>query len=431
MKLRTWICGGLAAALLTTPALAAGFADTEGHWAEASVDRWSGRGILTGYGSGAFGPDDPITRAQLAALLDRLFGWTEAARAGSFADLTGDEWYAGAVLRAAAAGVLQGSGGRVRPNDPVTRQETAVMLERALALSAAGAGRDFPDGDRIADWARDAVDVMSGLGLITGGDGGAFEPLRSITRAETAALLDRAVAGYYDAAGVYTEHETGAVTLIAAPGVTLRDVTVTGDLIITPGAAGGETVLSNVTVTGTTRVLSGEDNQVLAVDGSRLGEVTVSGDGARLALESGAAADSVTVTGGGAHIRGLAEDQQVTVAAGAEGVEINGHAAPAGSTVAAGADGQEGGGPGTEPEDKPSGGGSAGGQTRPEEPDTPDEPETPEEPDTPDEPETPEEPETPDEPDTPDEPPEPAPDSERNENGDLIIDFDELMGGRT
>ena len=431
MKFRTWLCGGLAAVLLATPALAAGFSDTAGHWAEGAVDRWSGHGILTGYGSGAFGPGDPITRAQMAALLDRLFGWTGETEADPFADLTGDEWYAGAVLRAAKAGVLQGSGGYVRPNDPITRQETAVMLQRALMLTGEGEGRTFPDGAEIAPWAGDAVDTLSALGLLTGGDGGLFQPLRSITRAETAALLDRAVAGYYDAAGVYSESQTGAVTIIAAPGVTLRDVTVDGDLIIAPGAGGSETILSNVTVTGATRVLSGKDNQVLALAGSSLGEVSVSGADARLKLEGGAAADSITVTGSGAHIRGLAEDQQVTVAEGAENVLVNGHDAAPGTTVTAGADVSTDADDMEvviEPEDKPSGGGTGGGstggggggQTQPGEPDTP------EDPDTPGEPDVPEDPDTPDDPDTPEKPS----GGVLDEEGNLTVDFDDLLGGR-
>ena len=192
------------------------------------------------------------------------------------------------------------------------------MLERALALTAGGEGRDFPDGDQIASWAREAVDVLSSLGLINGTDGGSFAPGRPITRGETVTILDRAVAGYYDRAGVYTESGRGPVTIIAAPGVTLRDAEITGDLIIAPGAAGSETILSGVTVAGTTHILSGRDNQVLAMGESDLGDVSVSGTDARLKLEEGAAVASLTVTGGGAHIRGLAEDQEVTVAEGAE-----------------------------------------------------------------------------------------------------------------
>ena len=288
MNGKTWICGVLAAALLATPALAAGFPDTEGHWAEEAVERWSGCGVIRGYDDGRFGPGDSITRAQMAA------------------------------------------------------------------------------------------------------------------------LLDRAVAGYYDAAGAYSESGTGAVTIIAAPGVTLRDMTVGGSLIIAPGAEGSETILSNVTVTGGTWVLSGKENQVLALAGSDLGDVTVSGADARLKLEGGAAAGSVTVTGGGAHIRGLADDQQVTVAEGAENVLVNGHAVQPGSTVAAGEDIS------TDaddldvviqPEDRPSGGGGGGGGGQAQDPD---------------------EPQNPDEPQDPDEP---IHSGELDGEGNVIVDFDDLLNG--
>ena len=284
MRIRTLICGAAAAALLAGSALAAEFPDTEGHWAGASIDRWSAAGVIDGYADGRFGPDDPITRGQMAAILDRLLGWTEQAENG-FQDMTGGEWYAGAVLRANAAGVLSGSAGFARPEDPITRQEAVVMLERALALEYDGEGRTFGDEAQIGGWAREAVNTLSGLGLVTGADNGNFEPLRSITRAETMAVLDRAVGGYYDQAGVYTQGSSGVAALVTAPGVTLQNLTIEGDLLIAPGAEGSETILRDVTVTGTVRVLSGREAQILILGSSTLGALEVAGTDSRLRLE--------------------------------------------------------------------------------------------------------------------------------------------------
>lgn len=258
------------------------------------------------------------------------------------------------------------------------------MLAGALSLHADRAGVAFTDGDQIAAWAKAAVDTMSALGVVSGADGGQFQPGRSISRGETMVILDQAVAGYYDRAGVYTQNETGAVTIIAAPGVTLRGVTIEGDLLVAPGAQGSETILNGVTVTGTLMVASGREAQVLVTGDSRLEAVEVSGEDARLQFGGDAQVGSLTVSGSGAHIRGLDEDLEVTVAEGAQDVLVNGHevrpgTAPAGEDVSSDSDDLE-----IEIDvsdgNHSSGGGShrpggSGGSERPDEPDEPQEPE--------------------------------------------------------
>lgn len=451
MKLRSLLCGAAAASLLTVSASAAGFPDTVGHWAGASIDRWSASGVIAGYDDGRFGPDDPITRGQMAVILDRLLGWTDQAE-NAFLDVTGSEWFGGAVLRANAAGVLSGSGGYARPNDPITRQEAVVMLDRALALEWDGAGRTFGDEAQIGAWAREAVDTLAGLGLVTGADNGNFEPLRSITRAETLTILDRAVGGYYDQAGIYTQNSSGVAALVTAPGVTLRNLTIDGDLLIAPGAEGSETILRNVTVTGVIRVLSGREAQILILEDSSAQALVVSGTGSRVRVEDTVRFGSVTVSGSGAHIRGLDEEQQVTVAAGAEDVKVNGRPAGPGSTVTAGTDistdlddmefevdPDEGSRPAeeettTEPGDieldvdmdgwgEPSG--ENHGNTQPSRPAQPEEDPEPEKPTQPEEDPEPEKPAQPEE--DPEAGQTTGSGTYRDEEGNIIVDFDDLI----
>ena len=95
MKKRLWavlltIC--LVAALLPTTALAAGsYADTNGHWAESSIERWSAYGIIQG-SNGQFDPNGQLTCAQLATILAKLLKLPAAKDAG-FTDNTADTWY--------------------------------------------------------------------------------------------------------------------------------------------------------------------------------------------------------------------------------------------------------------------------------------------------------------------------------------------------
>ena len=97
--------------------------------------------------------------------------------------------YADAVLWATQAGVISGYGdGRFGPNDPVSREQIAVILWR-YAGSPAAQGEDFADEASISTWAADAVDWARSAGLMTGQEGNRFAPQASATRAETAVIL--------------------------------------------------------------------------------------------------------------------------------------------------------------------------------------------------------------------------------------------------
>lgn len=335
MKWKRAICGVVMAGLLLTPAYASQFSDTGEHWANTAIERWSGYGVIGGYPDGSFGPNDSITRAQMAVILSRVFGWQETAE-NTFGDVSGSEWYAQSILQAKAAGVMAGdNNGNARPNDPITRQEAAVMLSRALRVTGSDDGKTFGDSAQIGAWAASAINGMSQKGFIGGSTDGNFYPARSITRAETMTILNRAVVNYYNQAGSYSADASG-ITIIAAPGVTLQNMTVDGDLFIAPGANASEVVLQNVTVTGQTYIQTGRSAEVI-LSGSTLGEVQVEGTGAKVTFGTNNTYTDLTVSGDSASLRGLPEQAKVTVAAGTDGVAVNGHDARPG-TVTAGTD---------------------------------------------------------------------------------------------
>ena len=109
------------------------YGDTAGHWAESSIERWSGHGIIQG-SNGLFDPNGQLTCAQLATILARLLKLPAAKDAG-FTDNTADAWYYDAINRCAAAGILNGNGdGTVTPEAPISRERAMVMLARALGI---------------------------------------------------------------------------------------------------------------------------------------------------------------------------------------------------------------------------------------------------------------------------------------------------------
>ena len=115
-----------------TSALAANFADTDGHWAESAIDRWSEYGVVKGW-EGNFYPNNNMTRAESAQVFVNLLGLTKRGDIAAFGDVDSGAWYADALSKAVAAGILNGTdGGKMLPNDPVTREQFFAMFARAL-----------------------------------------------------------------------------------------------------------------------------------------------------------------------------------------------------------------------------------------------------------------------------------------------------------
>lgn len=177
------------------------FRDLANHWSRADVEALAARGIVSGDPDGVFRPDERVTRAEFVKLLLPLIGAGPAKASGvpSFNDVPAGAWYAEIVIQAAGAGIVQGEGGRFRPDDPVTRQEMAVMLFRALGVSAdiklnvEQLLDSYTDGERIAGWARLQVAYAVQTGLLKGRGGGNLWPDATATRAEAAIVVLRAL----------------------------------------------------------------------------------------------------------------------------------------------------------------------------------------------------------------------------------------------
>lgn len=251
---------------LQLPALAADYPDmpAEGSWSYEALTAAVDNGLLQG-ADGYLQPGGTLTRAQLATILVRAFGATETADA-AFTDVSDSNWFAADVAKAVAMGVLGGSDGQMRPNDALTRQETFVVLARALCL-ADGTAEDlsaFSDAAQVSGWAAPSVAAMVNAGYVSG-SGGALNPQGTITRAEFAQVMYNIIGSYITEAGTYTTVADGTV-LVRAAGATLQGFTVDGDLILGDGAA--SVTLDNVTVTGRVLVRGGDENAVQLVNGS-------------------------------------------------------------------------------------------------------------------------------------------------------------------
>ena len=248
----------------------------KGHWAEEKLAAWVERGWLVGDGNGNLRPDDPVTRAEFATMVNRSFGLGRAPGAVSFTDLSESDWAYREIQTAVAQGYLKGNGdGTVRPHQPITREEAAVMIARLIGLKAGDANLAYKDRESIAAWSADAVASVSREGIFQGFPDGTFRPKAAITRAEAAVSLERALAAsglgtLYPKAGTYGP-ESGMETIegnaaVTAAGVTLRNLHITGDLIIAAGVGEGDVYLTGVKVDGSLIVRGGGENSVHLAD---------------------------------------------------------------------------------------------------------------------------------------------------------------------
>lgn len=186
----------------------AAFADMERHWAGAAVNGLASRLIVRGADPAHFQPDRTVSRAEFAAMLIRALGLNDrGGEAAGFKDVAAADWFAGAVGRAAEYGLIQGyEGGVFGPSRTISREEAMVMIGRAAELTGMAAqaedGTDnaegstdaplaaFADRADVSDWAKPAVAAAVRRG-IAGGSDGKLRPQDSMTRAETAVLIER------------------------------------------------------------------------------------------------------------------------------------------------------------------------------------------------------------------------------------------------
>lgn len=147
-------------------------------------------GYMGGYGNGLFGPNDNMTRAQVARMFYNLLLEKDVPVTVSFTDVPADAWYAEAVNTLASLGVIKGIGdGQFAPNRTITRAEFTVIAMRFANVSA-DVTNPFTD---IAtnDWYYTAVTSAVSYGWINGYGDGSFRPQATITRAEVVTIVNR------------------------------------------------------------------------------------------------------------------------------------------------------------------------------------------------------------------------------------------------
>lgn len=171
------------------------YTDIAASYAQDAMIRLHADGVMKGTSPTLFSPNRSITRAEFMTTLIRIFRVEPAASAvPAYRDVPKSAWYYGTIQAATELGLTEGMGnGLFKPDQPLTRQEAAAWLVRALKQtpsSAGGVRTGYKDEAAIAVWAKPYIGSVSQLGLMQG-SGGMFYPAQAITRQETAVILDR------------------------------------------------------------------------------------------------------------------------------------------------------------------------------------------------------------------------------------------------
>ena len=162
-------------------------------WYHDGVHYCLERGLMVGTDSTHFSPGMTASRAMIASILWRMEGEPEAKTTQPFSDVADGRWYTRAVAWAAEAGVIKGYGeGRFGPNDPITREQLASILWRyAGSPPASDLPLNFTDAGEASGYARDALRWAVEQGILTGKGGGVLDPRGKASRAEVAQMLTR------------------------------------------------------------------------------------------------------------------------------------------------------------------------------------------------------------------------------------------------
>lgn len=311
---------------------------TEGHWSDAAMGRWAEVGVFKGDQYGDFMPDKEMTRAEFAQVLVNLMGYTAVAE-NTYADIPADAWYADAMLKLVAAGVLKGTGYNevgaiVSPLAPISREQCAVLLCRALSLKPSDDAKiNFPDASSVSDWAKDAVAALTERGMLKGTGDGNVSPALVIDRGSVAQMISNMVSEYVTKDGAVVTGEQKGIVIVAAKEVSFQNAKLAETVVVAPKAAKASVTLTDNTTAA--EVVVAAEGAVVTVGKTAKAESVVL-DADKAAVTVNGAVTSVTVNEGAdnADVTANTGAKIGTVTTAAAGTDINGAKNTIGTIVA-------------------------------------------------------------------------------------------------
>ncbi len=180
------------------------FTDVAGHWAATEIETIYQKGYLKGVSNDTFSPNTQVTRAELAASLDRIFDFNydnlkfvKAPTATDFYDdIQAGQWYSDVILKCGLNGVIATENRKFNPDQPVTRLEMAKAINNSFRAKSLGVVATlmwpvYADTQNLSQEDQNAISLIFNTGIMKGKDSQQFYPHDPITRAELAVILNR------------------------------------------------------------------------------------------------------------------------------------------------------------------------------------------------------------------------------------------------
>jgi hypothetical protein len=220
--------------------------DYAGHWAEDTIQLWLDEDYITGYPDGSFNPEGKVTRSEFVTMVNSVFNYTEVSDT-TFTDVESDKWYYQEIQKAFKANYIAGtSETQFAPNENLTREQAAVIVSKIMKLDANPSGAEkFTDSSKISLWAKNFVGAAAQTEIINGYNDSTFKPQNPISRAEAIMILNNSLNAsqsddlIIDKAGTVVENKTyrniHITDKVGNGEVTLKNVTITGELLVEGG----------------------------------------------------------------------------------------------------------------------------------------------------------------------------------------------------
>ncbi|MDP5338691.1 MAG: S-layer homology domain-containing protein [Nodularia sp. (in: cyanobacteria)] len=202
--------GAVAPLITAAPSLAqTRFSDVpSNYWAAQFIQQLSERGVIAGFPDGSFRPEEAVTRAQFAAMINNAFQKSSQRQAINFVDVPSNFWASNAIRQSYTIGFLSGyPGNRFEPNQNIPRQQVLVSLANGLNYSPTANTQtilqSFSDSFNIADWARSPIAAATERRIVVNYPNVQFlNPTATATRAQVAAFIYQALVSSNQASAI-------------------------------------------------------------------------------------------------------------------------------------------------------------------------------------------------------------------------------------
>lgn len=186
------VAGAAVPIVISAPAMAANFVDIQNHWARPFIEALAQENLINGYSDRTFRPDQPVTRAQFATMVQQAFDENNVQLSQEFDQAAADYW------ASRDFGNNRSSNRQLRLSDPLSRAQVIVALANGLRLSPRASVEDtldfYADASRIPSYAQEGIAAATQQGIVVNyPDRSYLDPTKTATRADVAAFIYQAL----------------------------------------------------------------------------------------------------------------------------------------------------------------------------------------------------------------------------------------------